>query len=100
MKANIVLRNDGTVPATVKFEPILNECFQFMSTTTATIQPKNYLAFDIKFEPKNPGIEKAFIQYKTFHNPYEAPKLALVGEGFIEPISFENLMNDNEIKYI
>lgn len=95
---NIVLRNDGTVSATVKFEPILNECFQFISTTTATIQPKNYQSFEIKFEPKNAGVEKAFIQYKTLHNPYEAPKLALVGEGFIEPVSFENLINDIEIK--
>jgi len=68
------------------------------SSTTATIQPKNYQSFELKFEPKTATMEKAILQYKTLHNPYENPKIILMGEGFFEPTSFENLINENELK--
>ncbi len=68
------------------------------SSTTATIQPKTYQAFEIKFEPKAASQEKAIVQYKTLHNPYETPRVMLIGEGFFEPTSFEDLYNDNELK--
>ena len=45
----IVLKNEGVVPATVKFEPLVHDCFSFESSTTATIQPKGYQSFEIKF---------------------------------------------------
>jgi len=95
---HIVLKNDGTVPATVKFEQISSDFFRLESSSTATIQPKNYQSFEIKFDPKTDKVEKAIVQYKTLHNPYEAPKIILMGEGFFEPTSFENLVIDNELK--
>jgi len=95
----IQLKNDGTVPATVKFDQILNECFAFCNPTTATIQPKNYQTFDIKFEPKSAIQEKAILTYKTLFNPYESPKIVLLGEGYFESISFENLQIENELIY-
>ena len=77
---------------------INSECFNMASSTTATIQPKTYQSFELKFEPKTDKAEKAIIQYKTLHNPYEAPKIMLLGEGFFEPTSFEGLAIDNELK--
>ena len=95
----IVLKNEGVVPATVKFEPLVHECFSFESSTTATIQPKKYQAFDVKFNPHNEKVEKAVIQYQTMFNPYEKPKLNVLGEGYFEPVSVEGLINEVELKF-
>ena len=95
----IVLKNEGVVPATVKFEPLVHDCFSFESSTTATIQPKKYQAFDVKFIPHHEKIEKAVIQYQTMFNPYEKPKLNILGEGYFEPVSIEGLINDTELKF-
>ncbi|MGL4948660.1 MAG: hypothetical protein ACRC42_04790, partial [Mycoplasma sp.] len=67
--------------------------------TTATIQPKKYQQFDIKFLPLHEKVEKAVIQFKTMFNPYENPKWYLSGEGFFEAVSIDKLENDNELKF-
>jgi len=36
------LKNEGTVAATVKFEPVKEASLSFLSPTTATILPKQY----------------------------------------------------------
>ena len=95
----IVLKNEGVVPATVKFEPLVHDCFSFESSTTATIQPKKYQAFDVKFNPHHEKTEKAVIQYQTMFNPYEKPKLNVIGEGYFEPVSVEGLINEVELKF-
>ena len=95
----IVLKNDGVVPATVKFDSLNSNIFSYNCPTTATIQPKNYMSFEIKFEPKQPGIEKLILSYKTMYNPFENPKLQLTGEGYFEPISFEGLDKENELTF-
>ena len=95
--SQIVLKNEGVVPATVQFEPLVHDCFSFESSTTATIQPKKYQSFDVKFTPLYEKVEKAVIQYKTLFNPYENPKLIITGEGFFEPVSIEGLTNDIEM---
>lgn len=97
--ANIVLKNDGVVPATVKFDNFNNPAFSFNCSTTSTIQPKNYMSFEMKFEPKSVGIEKYTINYKTLYNPYENPRLILTGEGYFEAISFEELEKENELEF-
>ncbi len=56
----IVLKNEGVVPATVQFEPLQSECFSFESSTKATIPPKKYQAFDIKFTQKMKKLKKLF----------------------------------------
>ena len=50
---SIVLTNEGQVPATVKFDAITNENFEFMGSMNHTIMSKQHHAFDIKFAPKN-----------------------------------------------
>lgn len=83
----------------MQFDGIANDCFTFLSPTTATIQSKSFQSFEIRFEPKNSGIEKSQLCYKTLYNSYESPKLNLVAEGFYEPICFEELAIENEIKF-
>ena len=95
----IVLKNEGVVAATVQFEPLQSDCFSFESSTKATIPPKKYQAFDIKFTPKAEKVEKAVLQYKTLFNPYEIPRLLIQGEGFFEPVSIEGLVNENELTF-
>ena len=99
LTSQIVLKNEGVVPATVKFEPLVHECFSFESSTTATIQPKKYQAFNIKFTPLYEKTEKAVLQYKTMFNPYENPRLNIMGEGFFEPVSIEGLNNETELTF-
>ena len=76
----IILKNEGVATATVKFEPLLHDCFSLESSITATIQPKKYQAFDVKFNPHHEKTEKAVIQYQTMFNPYEKPKLNVIGD--------------------
>ena len=95
--SQIVIKNEGVVPATVQFEPLVHDCFSFESSTTATIQPKKYQSFDVKFSPLYEKVEKAILSYKTMFNPYENPKLIITGEGFFEPISIDGLTNDIEM---
>ena len=52
---SIVLTNEGQVPATVKFDAITNENFEFMGSMSYTIMSKQHHAFDIKFAPKTAG---------------------------------------------
>jgi hydrocephalus-inducing protein len=38
----IVLKNDGSVPATVKFDTTYHNCFKFLSAGSYTFAPKSY----------------------------------------------------------
>ena len=49
---SIVLTNEGQVPATVKFDAITKEGFEFQGNMTHTIMSKQHYGFDIKFNPK------------------------------------------------
>ena len=74
--------------------------FGFEASTIATIQPKKYQAFDVKFNPHHEKIEKAVIQYLTMFNPCEKPKLNVLVEGYFEPVSVEGLISDvSELKF-
>ena len=95
----IVLKNEGVVPATFKFEPLVHDCFSFESSTTATIQPKKYQGFDATFNPYHEKTEKAVIQYQTMFNPYEKPKLKVIDEGYFEPVSIKGLINEIDLKF-
>lgn len=97
--AYIQLKNDGVVPSTVKFEPLVSNSYEFLSSTTATIQPKSYMRFDIKFNPFQAGIEKHVLNFKTLYNQFENSKLLLLGEGYYEPVYVEGLNNENELNF-
>ncbi|MCQ2815786.1 MAG: hypothetical protein MJ252_00825, partial [archaeon] len=97
VEGELVLKNEGVVPATVKFDPLASDVFSFESSTTATIQPKNYQSFRIKFRPKEEKTEKATLSYQTLFNNYEKTRLNISGEGFFEPVSLEGLANDTDL---
>lgn len=55
----IVLKNEGQVPATARFDAITNEAFSFEGTSmNHTIMPKANHAFDFRFCPKKASQEK------------------------------------------
>lgn len=48
---SVVLKNEGQVPATARFDALQHECFSFLGNLSHTITPKSYQAFDIRFSP-------------------------------------------------
>ena len=50
----ILLKNDGMVPATCRFDLTPNENFRFLKESSYTLPPKTYHSFDIEFNPKTP----------------------------------------------
>ena len=92
----IVLKNEGGVPATIQFNPVKNDFFHFLSPSTATIMPKSYQSFEVKFEPGEERVEKFVLNSQTMHNPYEQHRIVLQGEGYMENIIFEDLPNQAE----
>ena len=61
-----------------------------------TIMPKANHAFDFRFCPKKAGQEKFAVTFQTQNNQYEQHKVALIGEGFAEAVTFEGLPNGRE----
>jgi len=49
---SIVLKNEGQVPATARFDALRHDGFTFLGNMSHTITAKSYQAFDIKFAPK------------------------------------------------
>lgn len=39
---SIVLKNEGSIAATARFDPIKNDCFNFLGNLQHTITPKTY----------------------------------------------------------
>lgn len=79
---SIVLKNEGSIAATARFDVIKNEAFSFLGNLNHTITPKSYQSFDIKFTPKGPNVEKFLLTFNTQHNPFEQHKVLIVGEGY------------------
>jgi hydrocephalus-inducing protein len=48
----IQLKNEGSIPATAKFDLTPNESFKFLDNNSTTLTPKSYGTFNILFEPK------------------------------------------------
>lgn len=89
---SIVLTNEGQVPATVKFDAITNDCFSFEGQSLShTIMSKSQYHFDIKFAPKVVQAQKFILTFQTQNNMYEQHKVVLTGEGYAEPLTFEDL---------
>jgi len=60
----IVLKNEGQVPATARFDAITNEAFTFEgSNLIHTIPSKSYHAFDIRFKPAKAQVEKFMLTF-------------------------------------
>jgi len=60
----IILKNEGQVPATARFDAITNEAFSFEGTAmNHTIMSKANHAFDFRFTPKKAGIERFLLTF-------------------------------------
>ncbi|EGR29178.1 hypothetical protein IMG5_161280 [Ichthyophthirius multifiliis] len=92
----IIIKNDGKIPATVKWDLISNENFKFLDQNSYTLTPKSYKTFNISFCPKEQGIKQWQIQLQTLLNPYEITKFMIQGEGYYEDIVLEGLPEDLE----
>lgn len=91
---SIVLKNEGQVPATARFDALRHECFQFLGNMSHTITPKSYQAFDVRFTPKQASTESFQLTFATMGNPYEQHKVLVTGEGYSESVTFEGLPDD------
>lgn len=47
----ISLKNDGSIPATAKFDLIPSDSFRFLDNATVSLNPKTYSVFNIEFKP-------------------------------------------------
>lgn len=90
------MKNEGSVAATARFDPLRSEAFGFAANLTHTLTPKTYHGFDIKFCPQEAGVQKYLLTFNTAHNPYEQHKVMIVGEGYSESITFEGLPKEME----
>jgi len=93
---SILLKNEGQVAATARFDAITNEQFTFEGNMNQMITQKSYHAFDIRFKPTATQVEKFLLTFSTMNNVFEQHKVWLVGEGFNESITFEGLPEDME----
>ena len=95
----ILLKNEGQVPATVKFDLTPNDSFKFISQTSYTLTPKTYQSFSVEFRPFSAGMKSWNIQMQTLLNPYEITNIRISGEGYSEDVTFEGLPSelDDEI---
>jgi hydrocephalus-inducing protein len=72
---SIVLKNEGQVPATARFDALHHDCFSFLGNLSHTITPKSYHAFDVVFAPKQAQNESFLLTFSTLGNPYEQHKV-------------------------
>ena len=91
----VVMKNDGAIPASVKWELPPNENFR-MENTSLTLGPKSYGTFNVEFRPTEAGPKVWEVNAQTLLNQYETTKIRVQGEGFLEEILFENLPDDAE----
>lgn len=92
----IVLRNDGVIPATVKFETTQDANFKFLSASSYTLTPKSSQPFEIEYIPQAVGESTWEFFFNTLLNPYEQTKVVVKGECFFEGLTFEGLPHDKD----
>ncbi len=61
-----------------------------------TIMSKQHHCFDIKFAPKSAAPNKFMLTFQTQNNVYEQHRVCLQGEGYSEPVVFEDLPEGKE----
>lgn len=93
---NIVVKNDGVIPATTKFDLVPSSEFRFSSQTTYTLTPKTFQSFQVEFKPVEVGQFKWEITCNTLLNPYETTRILVAGECYFENVSFEGFPENLE----
>ncbi|GBG33770.1 Hydrocephalus-inducing protein-like [Hondaea fermentalgiana] len=91
----ITVRNDGIVPATVRFDMDLHKSISFpLRNSSLTLQPQESRTTSVKFEPSEEGHVSAELLVRVLHNEFELSRFELSGEGYQEDMTFEELPGD------
>lgn len=81
---NISLKNDGSIPATAKFELLPSDTFKFLSPNSLSLTPKSYGIFTIEFKPLVPGQKVWDITAVTLLNQFELMRFRVEGDAYNE----------------
>jgi hydrocephalus-inducing protein len=73
------MKNDGNIPATVKFELSPSESFKFLDSNSTSMTPKSYAVFNIEFKPTEVGVKQWDIVAQTLLNEYEKIQFKIQG---------------------
>lgn len=88
MTKQVVVRNDGTVPATIRFDSAVHEAFQLPNrSSSCTIQPQQSHQFEMSFCPSSSGDHSTELLMRVLHNEYELTTILLKGEAYMEDVS-------------
>ncbi|CAE1301645.1 HYDIN [Acanthosepion pharaonis] len=118
----LALTNDGTLPCKVDLDLIdtdkvyslvhsadKNENMEHKFINGKVIQKKPYtatvslecddvIAFDVIFHPKQPVKSYGQVQLNVHGNQYENTIIWLIGEGYLEEVTFDNIMLDSQLE--
>ena len=78
----IKLKNDGSIPATAKFDLTPTDCFRFLDSTSIALNPKSYASFNIEFKPSEIGNKQWDITASTLLNQFETMRFKIQGEAY------------------
>ena len=92
------MKNDGSIPATAKFDLLPNNSFKFLDNSSISLNPKSYSIFNIEFKPTEVGMKEWEITSSTLLNQFEVMRFKIQGEAYFEEILFENLPLEEEEK--
>lgn len=86
----IVVRNEGIVPATARFDTDNTDVFRFSGLgQMVTVDAGQTTTFDVAFHPPAPGMHKAELKMVILRNPFEVTTFALSGIGYTEDVTAE-----------
>lgn len=92
--APIVIRNDGIVPCSVHFDMPVHDAFSFPARNTSiTLAPRASETMNVSFCPSDPDTEKytCCLLMSVLHNRFDRTTVELVGEGYVQDVTFEDL---------
>eukprot|EP00397_Hematodinium_sp_SG-2012_P000030 GEMP01000030.1.p1 GENE.GEMP01000030.1~~GEMP01000030.1.p1 ORF type:complete len:4608 (+),score=1069.56 GEMP01000030.1:10-13833(+) len=85
----IQLRNDGIVPATARIDAQQTRHFSIACTSSIPLEPKETHRFRVTFQPKSEGEFTSNLRIYTLYNPFEDTTFKLMGEGYIDDVSWD-----------
>ena len=93
----VVLRNDGIVPATVRFDMAFSDVFKFPARgTSRKLLNGETVRLPITFAPLAAAEEPllADVSVSVLHNTFETEIMRCTGVGYMEDVTFEGLPGD------
>ena len=84
------LKNDGIIPATVRYEAqSTSPHFSVLCPRSLPLEPKARHTFQVKFHPQEQGELSFPVRISTLHNPYEDARIAFQGEGYSDAVAWD-----------